>query len=150
MTREPPSEPAPETGAGFAPVSGAGSGDVVTEPEPPEDVVEETEVEEPEPPEDVVEETEVEEAAEPEAKVEAPEPEPEHDPEPKPGELPQIGPLVSAFSAAAASALSEDPREPQKEPEKPVSGEFDLSEFGQFVASFDLDKSPDDDGKGQP
>ena len=119
-------EPAPERGSSL-PLSGAGSGDVVAEPEPPTD----------EPPE-------VE--AEVEAEVEDPEPE-EH--ELKPGELPQIGPLVSAFSAAATSALSEDPeKEPEKEPDKQVSGEFDLSEFGQFVASFDLDK-PSDDGKGE-
>ncbi|HEY8547825.1 MAG TPA: argininosuccinate lyase [Acidimicrobiales bacterium] len=99
--------------------------------------------------------------------------------EPGPGEPPAVGPLVSAFTAAATSALedapavppdqeppappvppeSEQPEKPEKaesrkagkaKPEKPVSGEFDLSEFGQFVASFDLDKSSEDDGKAEP
>jgi len=142
-------EPAPERGSSL-PLSGAGSGDVVTEPEPSPDDAAESEA--PNPEAEIADPTPEAEVAdpEPEAAVEEPEPEPEEPEEPEepvsaPGELPQIGPLVSAFTAAASSALAE---EPEKDPEKPVSGEFDLSEFGQFVASFDLDKPPDD-GKGE-
>ena len=45
----------------------------------------------------------------------------------------EVPPLASAFLDAAVAAL-------EKEPEaKPVSGEFDLGEFGQFVAGLDID-----------
>jgi argininosuccinate lyase len=136
-------EAALESGS-LLPLSGAGSTDVVTDPEPPSDEAPEAEATDPEP-EDEPEPDEPEEPEEPEEPVAHEEPE---EPDLKPGELPQIGPLVSAFSAAAASALAEEPEKPEKDPEKPVSGEFDLSEFGQFVASFDLDK-PADDGKDE-
>jgi argininosuccinate lyase len=63
------------------------------------------------------------------------EPEVAEDEEPEPAPPAEVPPLASAFVDAAVAAL-------EKEPEaKPVSGEFDLGEFGQFVAGLDLDKT---------
>lgn len=81
------------------------------------------------------------ESEEPAADEPAVEPEPEvsEDEEPEPAPVSEVPPLASAFVDAAVAAL-------EKEPEaKPVSGEFDLGEFGQFVAGLDLDKASDDE-----
>ncbi|HMG45354.1 MAG TPA: argininosuccinate lyase [Acidimicrobiales bacterium] len=65
----------------------------------------------------------------------AAEPEASEDEEPEPAPVSEVPPLASAFVDAAVAALE------KKEEVKPVSGEFDLGEFGQFVAGLDLDKT---------